>query len=83
LLLLRDDTAILTPDGDTVLERDDQLLFAGEGSERRELESTMMVDSTASYVLFDRHIPSSWVWRKLSRKDTAPRLEDRDHMPHH
>ena len=48
---------------------DDQLLFAGEGSERRELESTMVVDSTAAYVLFDQHIPASWVWRKLSGKD--------------
>lgn len=69
LLLLRDDDAVLTPDGDTVLAPNDQLLFAGEGSERRELESTLVVDSTAAYVLFDQHIPASWVWRKLSGKD--------------
>jgi voltage-gated potassium channel len=69
LLILRGDDAQLTPDGDTVLAPDDQLLFAGEGSERRELETTLVVDSTAAYVLFDQHIPASWVWRKLSRKD--------------
>ncbi len=69
LLLLRGSEAFLTPDGATELEPDDQLLFAGEGSERRELESTMVVDSTAAYVLFDQHIPASWVWRKLSGKD--------------
>ena len=69
LLLLRGDEARLTPDGDTVLARDDELLFAGEGSERRELESTLVVDATAAYVLFDQHIPASWVWRKLSGKD--------------
>jgi voltage-gated potassium channel len=69
LLLLRGDDAVLTPDGETVLAPDDQLLFAGEGSERRELETTLVVDSTAAYVLFDQHIPASWVWRKLSRKD--------------
>jgi Trk K+ transport system NAD-binding subunit len=69
LLVLRGSDAVLTPDGETVLAPDDQLLFAGEGSERRELESTLVVDSTAAYVLFDQHIPASWVWRKLSGKD--------------
>jgi voltage-gated potassium channel len=43
-------------------------LFAGEGSERRELESTMVVDATSAYVLSNQRIPASWVWRKLSRK---------------
>ncbi len=71
LLLLRGDDVVLTPDGETVLATDDQLLFAGEGSERRELETTLVVDSTAAYVLFDQHIPASWIWRKLSGKDFA------------
>ena len=31
LLLLNGDRAVLTPDGDTVLGIDDQLLFAGQG----------------------------------------------------
>jgi voltage-gated potassium channel len=79
LLLLRDGNAVLTPDGETVLARDDELLFAGQGSERRELESTLVVDSTAAYVLFDQHTPSSWVWRKLSRKRlTRSTLDDRE-----
>jgi len=68
LLLLRDGEAVLAPDGQTVLARDDELLFAGQGSERRELESTLVVDSTAAYVLFDQHVPSSWVWRRLSNQ---------------
>ncbi|MFT3804326.1 MAG: potassium channel family protein [Burkholderiaceae bacterium] len=71
LLLLRGADAILTPDGQTVLARDDELLFAGSGAQRRELESTMVVDSTAAYVLFDQHIPASWIWRKLSGKDVV------------
>ena len=84
LLLLRDGEAVLTPDGETVLARDDELLFAGHGSERRELESTLVVDSTAAYVLFDQHIPSSWVWRKLSRKNPTPsKLDDREGMTSH
>ena len=72
LLLLRGSEAVLTPGGETVLAPDDELLFAGHGSERRELESTLVVDSTGAYVLFDQHIPSSWVWRKLSRKAPVP-----------
>ena len=76
LLLLRDGKAVLTPDGETVLARDDELLFAGHGSERRELESTLVVDSTGAYVLFDQHIPSSWLWRKLSRRSPAPSTHD-------
>jgi voltage-gated potassium channel len=76
LLLLRDGAAVLTPDGEMVLARDDELLFAGQGSERRELESTLVVDSTGAYVLFDQHIPSSWVWRKLSRKNPTPSTAD-------
>jgi hypothetical protein len=76
LLLLRDGEAILTPDDQTVLAQDDELLFAGEGSERRELESTLVVESTGAYVLFDQHIPSSWVWRKLSRKNLSPSTPD-------
>jgi Trk K+ transport system NAD-binding subunit len=84
LLLLRDGEAVLTPDGDTVLARNDELLFAGHGSERRELESALVIDSTAAYVLFDQHIPASWVWRKLSRKNPAQStLDDRGSMTTH
>jgi voltage-gated potassium channel len=76
LLLLRDGKAVLTPDSKTVLAPDDELLFAGHGSERRELESTLVIDSTGAYVLFNQHIPSSWVWRKLSRKSPTPSTHD-------
>jgi Trk K+ transport system NAD-binding subunit len=73
LLLLRNGRAILTPDGQTVLAADDELLFAGRGSERRELEGTMVVDSTGAYVLFGEHLPNSWVWRRLSQRRSGSR----------
>ncbi len=79
MLLLRDGEVVLTPDDTTVLTAGDEMLFAGHGSERRELESTMVVDSTAAYVLFDQHLPSSWVWRKLTRKTSiVTTVDDRD-----
>jgi voltage-gated potassium channel len=84
LLMLRDGDAVLTPDDETVLAGDDELLFAGHGSERRELESTLVVDSTGAYVLFDQRIPSSWVWRKFSRKNPTPSTpDDRGSMTTH
>lgn len=49
-------------------EPDDQLLFAGAGSERRELEGTMIVDATAIYVLLGERVPAGLVWRKLTGK---------------
>src|SRR5207237_978291 len=66
LLLLRDVEAVLAPPTDTVLAPDDELLFAGEASQRRQLEGTMVVDSTAALVLFGQRVPASWVWRALS-----------------
>ena len=69
LLLLHGDDAVLTPDDDAVLAAGDQLLFAGHTPERRALERTLVVDAGAAYVLLDRRIPSSWVWRRLTRAE--------------
>jgi Trk K+ transport system NAD-binding subunit len=68
LLVLRGDETTLAPSDDLVLAADDELLFAGEGFARRELEGTLVIDAAAAYVLSGDRIPSSWVWRKLSRK---------------
>jgi Trk K+ transport system NAD-binding subunit len=81
LLLLQGGEAVLTPGDGTVLAAGDQLLFAGHGAERRELEGTMVVDATAAYVLFGQHIPASWVWRKLSRKSPSRAQERRSDTP--
>ncbi len=68
LLLGRGDDAILCPGNDVHLATGDALLFAGTPHARRELQLTMVNDSTAAYVLFDRHVPDGLVWRKLSRR---------------
>jgi hypothetical protein len=36
----------------------------------------MVVDATGAYVLFGQHIPSSWIWRRLTKKDVAPSPQD-------
>lgn len=76
LLLLRGDRAVLAPGDEEMLERDDQLLLAGPGTERRALESTMLVDATAAYVLLGQRVPASWVWRRLSRQAPTPSTAD-------
>ncbi len=65
LLLQRGEDSTLTPSDDFRLQPDDEILFAGRGSERRLLETTLYDDSTSEYVLHDRHVASSWVWRRI------------------
>jgi Trk K+ transport system NAD-binding subunit len=59
---------VLAPDENTVLALNDELLFVGWPSARRLLDSTLLVDATREYVVRGRHVPSSWVWRKLTRR---------------
>ena len=68
LLVVRDDEAVLLPDEHFVARHGDELLFAGDAAARRSLSTTTLLDATAEYVLYDRHIPSSWVWRRFTRK---------------
>lgn len=70
LMLLRGNEAVLAPDPSTVLQRNDQLLFAGHDAEHRELQLTLQDDSVAAYVVSDQRLPASWVWKLLSRRRT-------------
>ena len=76
LLVLRGAESHLTPDADFVIQADDELLLAGRSTDRRALEGTLYDDAVCEYVLHDRHMPSSWVWRKLARSDKQPVLRD-------
>lgn len=58
----------LTPDDGFVLRADDEILLAGRTTDRHALETTLFDDAACEYVLFDRHMPSSWVWREVSRR---------------
>jgi hypothetical protein len=43
------------------------LLLAADTRARRTLATTLAHPSTAAYVVDDRSVPSSWLWRKLTR----------------
>ncbi|WP_433273185.1 potassium channel family protein [Pseudonocardia xinjiangensis] len=68
LMILRDDECLVTPDDDTVLATRDELLLAGRPAARRALDTTLVVDGALQYVVTGRHVPASWIWRRLSRE---------------
>ncbi|WP_214402957.1 potassium channel family protein [Pseudonocardia lacus] len=65
LLVLRGDRCELTPDDDFVLEPDDELLLVGPPAARRGLDSTMLVEGSASYVRTGKRVATGWLWRKF------------------
>lgn len=67
LLLLRDGETTLTPDDDQLLRSGDELLVASTPTGQRGLVRTLDDEATATYVVEGRHLPSSWIWRRLSR----------------
>lgn len=68
LLVLRDEDATLTPADDLVLAAGDEILLAGQPAARRSLEATLLQDAVGEYVISGRQVPSSWIWRRLSRR---------------
>jgi hypothetical protein len=73
LSLFREGERTMAPPGDLVLRVDDQLLLAGRPRARSALATTLTEVPTASYVVDGRRVPSSWVFRRLARVDSAGR----------
>lgn len=73
LLLHRHDEWLLAPTEDIELAVDDEVLFAGQPSARRELETIAVVDAAAELVITGRHVPASWIWRRLTTRSVAAR----------
>jgi voltage-gated potassium channel len=68
--VMRDREAFLAPDDDFVLRPGDELLFAGWAAARRALGTILTVDGVLEYLVTGHRVPSSWIWRWLTR--TAP-----------
>jgi voltage-gated potassium channel len=66
LLVVRGDETHLAPPDDFPLALDDELLLVGDPAARRLLDSTLLLDAVREYVLRDRHVPSSWIWRVIT-----------------
>lgn len=67
LALERDGEVTTGPSGEEVLREGDLLLLAGRATARRSLAATLFQETTAAYVIDDRTVPSTWLWRRLSR----------------
>jgi voltage-gated potassium channel len=67
LMVLRGDQCVMAPGGEFVLRTEDQLLLAGRPAVRRQLETTLVVDAVPEYLVSGRRVPSSWIWRRLTR----------------
>jgi Trk K+ transport system NAD-binding subunit len=71
LLLQRGDEVVLTPNDDHILADGDELLLAGDPLAQRELDTTLLVDGVLSYVVTGHFVPSSWIWRRLIRRQVT------------
>jgi voltage-gated potassium channel len=67
LALVRGDDSTVDPAPHTVLKTGDVLLMAARPNARHALEETLSHQPTAAFVIEGRTIPSSWVWRRLTR----------------
>src|SRR5919107_2544811 len=61
----------LAPPDDARLALGDELLLAGQPSARRELDTTLLVDAAAEYVITGRRRPAGWIWRRLTADRTT------------
>jgi Trk K+ transport system NAD-binding subunit len=75
LLVLRGEDCSLAPGGDFLLAADDEILLAGRPAARRALDTTLLLEAAGEYVLSGRRVPSSWIWRRLSRYETRPTID--------
>jgi Trk K+ transport system NAD-binding subunit len=80
LAVLRNDDVVLTPDDDYLLQAQDALLLAGGYEARRSLDSTLVDRPTAAYVIGDRFVASSAVWRRLAGHTTGPTSGGHGHV---
>ena len=71
LLLVRDDDMVFTPSPDDVLHPGDQLLLVERSEARAALSRTLFYDAAVEDVATGREVPSTWLWRRLSRRAPA------------
>jgi Trk K+ transport system NAD-binding subunit len=68
LSLARDGEASFVPDADVAVREGDELLVATAPRLRGVLRDVLFNDAALEYVATGRHVPSTWVWRVLTRR---------------
>ena len=68
LVLIRDGATTFTPSADELLHVGDQVLLVQRGSAGAALSRTLFYDAAVEYVATGREVPSTWLWRRLSRR---------------
>lgn len=68
LVLTRGERTIFTPSPDEPVRPGDQLLVVDRGEGRAALSRTLFYDAAVEYVATGREVPSTWLWRRLSRR---------------
>lgn len=64
----REDEVLFVPDPDTSLRVGDELLVATVPRLRGVLRDVLYNDAALEYVATGRHVPTTWVWRVLTRR---------------
>ncbi len=68
LSLRREGEELFVPSPDTSLQRGDELLLAAAPRARGILRDVRYNDAAVEHVATGRHVPSTWVWRKLTSR---------------
>ena len=67
LLLLRASTCLILPEETLPLQRDDEVLFAGQTAARRAQRAVLLNSNVRDYAVRGVDLPGGWVWHRLTR----------------
>jgi hypothetical protein len=68
LVLVRGEESTFLPSADEPLQVGDVVLMAGRDSAHDAMSATLFSDAAVEYVATGRQVPSTWLWRALSRR---------------
>lgn len=73
--LVRRSGTIFLPGEEELLHEDDSLLVSASGAGLSDLAGALFYDATLTYVATGENVPSTWLWRVLTRNNRLGRRE--------